>query len=128
MDTLKKIDEYIFRTLSDLLFATIPEYQEYYELENKEIDLLDGVYLFMNEFAIFLCKEIEKNPTNVIVNKAFIFINDIGESDNLEVVNILRVGILEILYSDKNIKRKLVSDLLNKKAKRVFQQLSEYYY
>lgn len=125
---LEKIDEYIFKTLCNLLFTRIPEYQKYHEIENKEIDLLDGVYLFMNDFAIFLSKEIEKDPTSVIVNKAFLFINDIGESNNLEVLNILKVGVLEILYSSKDIDRKLVSDFLSKKTKRVFQEFSKYYY
>lgn len=82
----------------------------------------------MNEFASFLSGEIEKYPTSVIVNKSLDFINKVGESDNLEVINILKVGILEILYTSKNIDRKLVSDALSKKLQRYFLDFSRSYY
>jgi hypothetical protein len=128
MDALKKIDEFIFRILSNLLFKIIPEYQIFCESENKKNDFSNGVYLFMNEFALFLSNEIEKEPTSTVVNNSFIFINKVGESNNLEVLNILKIGVLEILYTSKGIDRKLVSDCLSEKLKKYFQEFSKYYY
>jgi len=128
MDELKKINDFIYRILANLLFKMIPEYRMIYVLENNEDDFSSGVYLFMNEFASFLSNEIEKDPTSSIVNKSFIFINKVGESNNLEVLNILKIGILEILYTSKNIDRKLVSSFLSEKLQIYFQEFSRNYY
>jgi len=128
MDELNKIDNFICRSLTDLLFQMIPEYQKIYELENSTIIFSNGVYLFMNEFTLFLSNEIEKDSTSVIVKKAFTFINKVGESNNLEVLNILKIGILEILYTNKNIDRKLVYGFLNIKLQKYFNEFSENYY
>lgn len=127
MDELKNIDDFIYKVLADLLFKILPEYRTIFELENDEYNLSSGVYLFMNEFTSFLCNEIEKDPKSVIVNKGFTFINKVGESDNLEVLNILRVGILEILYTSKNIDRQLVSNSLSEKLRNYFHEFSRYY-
>ncbi|WP_426295684.1 DUF7674 family protein [Dyadobacter endophyticus] len=125
MDELNKIDDFIYRSLMDLLFNMAPECQGIFKLE---YNFPGGVYLFMNEFASFLSSEIEKDPTSAIVNKSFAFINKVGKSNNLEVINILKVGILEILYTSKNIDRKLVSDALSQKLQRYFHEFSRSYY
>jgi len=127
MDELKNINDFIYKILADLLFKILPEYRTIFELENNEYNLSGGVYLFMNEFASFLCKEIEKDPKSIIVNKAFTFINKVGESNNLEILNILRVGILEILYTSKNVNRELVSNSLSEKLREYFHEFSRYY-
>lgn len=128
MDELNKINDFIYRIIANLLFNMIPEYRIIYVLENIEDDFSSGVYLFMNEFASFLSNEIEKDPTSIIVNKSFIFINKAGESNNLEVLNILKIGILEILYTSKNIDRKLVSSFLSEKLQIYFHEFSRNYY
>ena len=128
LDALKKINKNILRILANLLFQRIPEYKKKYELENNAIDFTDGVYLFMNEFASFLCNEIEKDPTSDVVDKSFIFINEVGESHNLEIINVVKIGILEVLYTSKGIDRKLVSDFLNPRLKIYFQEFSKHYH
>ena len=127
MDELKNINDFIYNVLVDLLFKFLPEYRAIFELENNEYNPSSGIYLFMNEFASFLCNEIEKDPKSIIVDKSFTFINKVGESNNLEVLNILIVGILEILYTSKNIDRELVSNSLSEKLKKHFDQFSTYY-
>lgn len=127
MDELKSINDFIYKVLTDLLFEILPEYRTFFDSENIKFDFSDGVYLFMNEFASFLCNELEKDPGSVIVHKAFYFINKVGESNNLEVLNILRVGILEILFTSKNTDRELVSRSLSEKLKKHFHELSKYY-
>lgn len=128
MEELNNINEFIFNALADLLFKIIPEYRTVFEKENNEHYHSSGVYLFMNEFASFLCNEIGKNPNSEIVKKGFSFINNVGESNNLEVLNILRVGILEILYTNKNIERELISNYLSEKLKIYFNDFSKYYH
>lgn len=127
MDELENIDDFTYKVLVDLLFKILPEYRAIFETENIGDDFSSGVYLFMNEFTLFLCDEIEKDPKGIIVNKAFTFINKVGESDNLEVLNILKVGILEILYTSKKTKRELVFNLLSEKLKKYFHEFSTYY-
>lgn len=128
MDELKKIEDVTNKFLMELLFTMVPEYQLYYEQENNVDDLFIGRYLFMNDFASFLSDEIIQNPQSVIVSKAFNFINKIGESDNLEVLNVVRVGILEILYTKKNLNRDLVLTFLSEKMQKYFKELSSSYY
>lgn len=125
MDELNKIDEFICQSLVDLLFNMVPECKDIFKFEYS---FPGGVYLFMNGFASFLSDEIEKDPMSVIVNKSFVYINEVGESNNLEVINILKVGILEILYTSRNIDRKLVSDALSEKLQRYFLEFSRSYY
>ena len=127
MDELRNINDFTYKVLADLLFKILPEYRTFFELENNKYDFSSGVYLFMNEFTSFLCNEIEKDPKSVVVNKAFTFINKVGESNNLEVLNILRVGILEILYTSENVDRELVSNSLSEKLKKYFHEFSKYY-
>lgn len=125
MDELNRIDDFTCRSLVALLFNMVSEYQTICKFENN---FPGGVYLFMNEFASFLSCEIEKDPTSIIVNKSFDFINKVGESNNLEVINILRIGILEILYTSKNMDRELVSDSLSEKLQKYFLEFSRSYY
>ncbi|SEI52149.1 hypothetical protein SAMN05216327_102199 [Dyadobacter sp. SG02] len=125
MDELNKIDYFISQSLVNLLFNMVPECRCVFKFENN---FPGEVYLFMNEFASFLSGEIEKSPTSDIVNNSFAFINKIGESSNLEVINILKIGVLEILYTSKNIDRKLVSDALSEKLQKYFLDFSRSYY
>lgn len=128
MDELKKIDDLVNNILADILFRMVPEYQAFYEQENVEDDLYFEGYLFMNEFATFLCDELVRNPHSTIVSKSFNFINKVGESKNLEVLNIVKIGILEVLYTNKRVKRDLVVKYLSKKMQDCFQELSKSYY
>ncbi len=128
MDELEKIDDLTNKILANLLFKMLPEYQKFYEHENIGNDLNVGGYLFMNEFASFLSSEIIRNPQSTTVSKSFDFINKIGESDNLEVLNIVKIGILEILYTNKNVNREVVFTLLSKKMQKCFQEISKSFF
>ena len=127
MDELKKIDDFTFEVLEKLLLKNLPEYRAIIELENKEDHHSFGVYLFLNDFSSFLCNEISRDPESDFVNRAFSYINEVGESNNLEVLNILRVGILEILYTSDNVNRDFVSSSLSEKLRKYFLDFSRYY-
>lgn len=95
MKELDEIDNEICRILISLLLKIVPEYNIFYKQERLENDLSENViYLFMNSFATHLSEEFMKNSNSHLVKSSFKYINNIGESYNLEVLNILRVGIL----------------------------------
>jgi len=127
MEELIRIDDFIYKTLNDLLFDAVPEFQTAFELDSSKYNFSGGVYLLMNEFASFLAKEIEIEPSGAVVSKAFGFINQLGESNNLEVLNILKVGVLEIIYTEKNIDREMVAGCLSERLQKCFHEFSHYY-
>jgi len=127
MEELNKIDDFIYKTLNDLLFDAVPEFKTVFELDSSNYNFSGGLYLLMNEFASFLAKEIEIEPAGAVVSKAFTFINQLGESNNLEVLNILKVGILEIIYTEKNIDREMIAGCLSEKLQKYFYEFSHYY-
>jgi hypothetical protein len=128
MNELEQIESDIYRMLVILLLRTVPEYKTIFE-QNCSLENLPekGVYLFMNEFAAYLTDEIKKEPSSSFVKNAFTFINTVGEKDNLELLNIVKVGILEILYTEKGVDRNLVSGMLIDKLKRDFNTFSKFY-
>jgi hypothetical protein len=128
MNELEQIDDYIYRMLVSLLLKMVPEYKSIYERNYSLENLPDiGVYLFMNEFATCLSDEIRKDSSSNFVTNAFTFINAVGERHNMELLNIVKVGILEILYTEKGVERLQVSGMLSDKLKRDFNAFSEYY-
>jgi hypothetical protein len=122
---LNEINKFTYQSLAELLFEIIPQYH----FTNLELGYSEcfGNYLFMNEFSIRLCEEIEKNKSSAFVSNSFKFINCISETNNLEVLNILRVGILEILYTHGITVRSQVLELLNDKNKIFFLNFSQTY-
>jgi hypothetical protein len=128
MNELKEIDDYTYKVLVLLLLRIVPEYKTIFEQNYSVADLPDeGVYLFMNEFATGLAKEIKKDKSSSFVQNAFSYINIVGERNNLEILNIVRVGILEILYTEKDVNRDEVNEMLSEKLKRMFSMFSKYY-
>ena len=81
----------------------------------------------MNQFSTILSENLEYNSNYNFINNSFNYINLLGESNNLEVINILKVGILEILYSHNNSNRDLIKNRLTDKVKNYFIQFSNYY-
>ena len=120
---LKNIDNYIGETLKSLLYSTIPEYK----LTHDNIFKNDGIYLFMSDFAEDLGKKLIKGDSLNYVKEAFQYINLLGESNNLEVINIVRIGILEILYTTKGLNKNIVKNLLCDKLKDMFDEFDNYY-
>jgi len=128
MKELDEIDNEICRILISLLLRIVPEYNIFYKQERLENDLPEnGIYLFMNSFATHLSEEFMKTPNSDLVKNSFKYINNIGESYNLEVLNILRVGILEILYTTKGLNRSEVSNMLSEKIQNYFNDFSRFY-
>lgn len=128
MKELNEIDDFTFTIMKETLFEMVPDFRNFFEVENKHSDLKDGVYLLMYEFSAFLSYELIKHPTSSIVQKSFYYINLLGESNNMKVLNILKIGILEILYSSKNIDREKVNSFLSKKGQKYFIEISKNYY
>lgn len=64
----------------------------------KSVDLSEGAYVILGDFAIFLRNGIERKALQPDeLGRCFSFLNKMGESDDLEVHNLLVVGVLEIL-------------------------------
>lgn len=82
----------------------------------------------MNDFAAELGRELSINDSSSFVKNAFKYINLLGERHNLEILNIVTVGILEILYTTEFLNRSMVCGLLCEKLKIRFNSFSEHYY
>lgn len=64
----------------------------------------DGIYNAFGDFAIYLRNEIvEKSLSGKELQKAFKVMNTMGASKELEVQNLLVVGILEILSDEDRV-------------------------
>lgn len=125
MSELEEINNITYNILGNLLFKMIPEYKLVYEEVKPSTKL--GNYEFMNDFALYLVLEINKNINSNFVVNSFDYINEIGNSYNLEVLNILKVGILEILYTS-DVNRDLVLSHLSDVNKRSFNSFSKFYH
>lgn len=119
---LNKINVCTYTTLADLLIKYVPAYSYVCDLSQTI-----GGYLFMNEFASRLVDEIESNPSSSFVVNSFKYINEIGQATNLEVLNILKVGILEILFSS-NIDKAIIIRYLSENVRKQFLEFSKFYY
>jgi hypothetical protein len=124
---LMEIDEIIYKKLGKLLYDFIPEYRSLYVAENDKSEWVAN-YSFMNEFAIKLANELDRDELSVFVNNSFIFINFLSETNNLEILNILKVGILEILYTSGITIREKAMKKMNDKNKMLFSKFSEFYF
>ncbi|TKC57626.1 hypothetical protein FBD94_20330 [Pedobacter hiemivivus] len=121
---MNEIDNFICKVLKSLLFEMVPEYAKGY---SKEDVFQEGIYFFMNDFAMDLGRELSIDNSSSFVKNAFKYINLLGESNNLEILNIVTVGILEILYTTEFLNRNMVSGLLCEKLKIHFNRFSDYY-
>ena len=127
MDILNKIQEYTYENIGRLLFKIVPEYKTVFDSDSYRHEAVIGNYAFMNSFATILANEIVKDKSSEFVNNSFKFINCISESNNLEVLNILKVGILEILYTSGVTVRNITLEKLNDKNKLFFMNFSQFY-
>lgn len=121
MNNFEELDNYISKIIKDRLYEMVPEYSYY---KNEET----GIYLFINEFTSSLIDEIEQSQSNKFIDNSFEFINHLGESNNLEILNIVKVGVLEILYTSENLKRQKIEELLSEKLRLIFRGFSKHYY
>ena len=121
MNNFEELDNIISKMIKDKLYEMVPEYSN--EKNNE-----DGIYFFMNEFTLSLIDEIEQSQSNKFIDNSFEFINHLGESNNLEILNIVKVGVLEILYTSENLKRQKIEKLLSEKLRLIFRDFSKHYY
>lgn len=122
-----KINNYTFNSLGQLLFEIVPEYKSIFDRSIHKDEIIIGNYLFMNDFAEKLAEKMKENALSSFISNSFRYINEIGESTNLEILNILRVGILEILYTSGISVRQKTDKLLSYKTRLIFQELSKFY-
>ncbi len=127
MKPLEEIDVFIFDTLIGLLFDKVPEYKEIVEMGEYSLFSDRSTYLFMNEFATYLGGQIIADCTSPFVERSFDYINFIGQSHNCEIINIVHVGILEILYTERGVDRQFVKMNLSEKLQSYFEAWSKYY-
>ena len=127
MNDLRKIQEITQEVLGPLLFDMIPEYKSIFDMDPYKYEAVIGDYLFMNDFASSLARKIEEDNHSIFVANSIKYINIVSESNNLEVLNILKIGILEILYSSGKSIREKTYELLNAKTKIIFEEFSKLY-
>lgn len=128
MTELKEIDIFIFNTLRNVLYEKLPEYKDILDLQGDSIYSSEyNIYLFMNEFASYLVSRIIEDRTSVFTKKSFEYINLLGQSDNCELLNIVNVGVLEILYTEEADNREWIKKNLSEKLQPYFLAWSKYY-
>ncbi|PJJ79083.1 hypothetical protein CLV57_2207 [Mucilaginibacter auburnensis] len=87
----------------------------------------DGIYLFMNDFASTLAESIKQDPNSHFVSNSFNYINTIGERSDPDVINLINVGIIEILYTEQSLSRAFIAMRLSEKLSVLFHAWSEHY-
>lgn len=106
----------------DLMNKLIKEFPEFYNSQDYVVDDLMPYSVF-GDFAIYLQDGLEKNDVSQItLDKAKRFMNSMANSENVEINNLLVVGILEIL-TDKKISVDWVKSNLNEKACAYFERV-----
>jgi len=90
------------------LYNDIPEFEKLTDHSNDEYP-----YIVFGELSILLCDEIKNNiKISDLTRKCFLFFNKIGNKKDLEIDNLLIVGIYEGLYANKkcnDVSRQLLS-------------------
>lgn len=87
-----------------------------------EVDRDDGAYNIMGAFAQYIGGGIEELPVdNLIIQDSIDFINILAQNDDTEVINLLTVGVFEVLDNYK-IFRERILDNLNEEALFLFRK------
>lgn len=115
------------KDLGELLLNIVPKYKDIMSSSNDGTSFEVGSYLFFNDFSSVLANEIIKNENSDFVNRSFEFINKLSSEKSEEVVNLLKIGILEILYTSGIEVRKIVFKYLNDTNKEYFESFSNLY-
>lgn len=103
------------------MFDEVPEYMEIVEMGEDSLFSDRSTYLFMNEFATYIGGQIIADRTGPFVESSYDYINYIGQSHNHEIINIVHVGILEILYMEYGVGRQWVKMNLSEKLQPYFE-------
>lgn len=90
---------------------------------NDIVDLEDGMYSALGDFAIYLRDGIsEKSISDSDLKSAFNVMNTMGAAEDLEVQNLLVVGIFEILTDADNVVA-VVKENLEGGASQLFERV-----
>ena len=88
----------------------------------KSVDIGEGPYSILGDFAIYLRDGIKKDTMQTDeLDRVFNFLNEMGASNDLEVQNQLVVGVLEIL-ADTDESVSLAKRSLKGKALELFER------
>jgi hypothetical protein len=83
---------------------TIPTIRAACPAFSKDVDLTEGPYSILGEFAIYLRDGITNHTISPHeIDRAFSVLNDMGSSSDAEVQNQLVVGVLEILTDNDDV-------------------------
>ena len=87
------------------------------------VDLDEGLYSILGDLAIYLRDSINEGTASELdLKAAFKVMNAMGASEDLEVQNLLVVGIFEIL-TDINVVTEIVRQRLEGKAAQLFNRV-----
>lgn len=83
--------------LGDFLIEMLPELQEEYRkiIEWYGTDYPGNHNIFCDVFNPYIINLLEKNNNKVLLRKSMNFLNLMAESEDLEVINVLKVTVLE---------------------------------
>ena len=119
---LENIDECIRKEIVEMLFSTCPTYRKI--IDPEDLDM--GVYLLLNGFAMCVSRNLVTNESESLNDEAFSFINNLGESFNQEIINLLKVGVLEMFY-DNPENYEVICNRLKGKSKDYYVQMASLY-
>jgi len=110
-----------------MLFDMVPEYKDVFNKEELEHTFEFGGILFFNEFSTYLAEKVVENPNSEFVLNSIAFINELGNCNNPKHLNILEIGILEILYTSGIEAREYFEKNLSLDNRIIFDNLSRFY-
>jgi hypothetical protein len=116
-------NNFIYERMGEFFIEKIPLYTTIYTPD--PYDAIGG-YFFLNNFALELCKELKAKVKSDFITQSIHFINEVSKSTNLEIQNLIKVGVLEILYSDVEV-REDVRKMLEKESLVLFLHFEEFY-
>ena len=140
----RQIEEYIKKLydIVDILSDTnseinsyIDDISEYTITEEDEDDFDDGLkpgdilsHLIFGNFAAFIRDKIESNSLSDIIIKHFVnLIDEMFNSDDIEVENLVNTGFLEVLTDTEDYRKKM-REVLSGKSLEKYEQMIEYWY
>ncbi len=106
----------IFDTLVQELYDNVPEFSKMTDHENDEL-----TYVVFGELSLRLFEDITtNNQTTDFTKKCFVFFNLLGDREDIEIDNLLIVGIYEGLYANKKCNR-VAREFLTGKNKELYE-------
>lgn len=105
----QEIDSSLQKKMAEFLFEKVPNYRKIFERGGNDYEI--GGYLFMNRFTTDILNEYKSNKESPLVTDFFDFVEECSKTTNMEVLNLVNVGIIEILYSTSELREEIKSRL-----------------